>query len=68
MLSRGMTKVDHIAVEDDVFLAFETKLAVLAARGERAAGEQVLVAHDFGTDETALDVGVDLSGIRRRRR
>ena len=59
-----MAEVDHVAVEDDVLLAFEPQLAVVAAGGERAAREQVLVAHDLGADEAALDVGVDLA--RRR--
>src|SRR4051812_32288174 len=68
MLSRRVAEIDHVAVEDDVLLALEAQLAVLAARAERAAREQVLVADDFGADEAALDVGVDFAGRELRRR
>ena len=57
-----MTEIDDVAVEHDVLLAFETQLAVVAARRERSAREQVLVTDDFGANEPALNVGVDLPG------
>src|SRR5215208_4620002 len=61
-LSRGVSEVDHVAVEDDVLLALEPQLRVVAKRGERSTREQVLIAAHFGADEPALDVGVDLAG------
>src|SRR5450830_187514 len=61
IVSRGVTEIDHVAVEDDVFLALETELGVIAAGRERASRQQVFVAADFRADEPALDVGVDLS-------
>ena len=42
--SRRVAEVDHVAVEDDVLLAFEPQLAVIAAGRERPAREQVFVA------------------------
>src|SRR6266568_1694826 len=62
IVSRGVTEIDDVPVEHDVLLALETQLAVIATRGERPAREQVLVADDFGADEAALNVGVDLAG------
>ena len=41
---RRVPEVDDVAVEDDVLLALEPQLAVIAAGRERAAREQVLVA------------------------
>src|SRR5262245_50466280 len=57
-----MPEVNHVSVEDDVLLAFEPQLGVVAAAGDRAAREQVLVAADLRADEAALDVSVDLAG------
>ena len=62
-----MPEVDHIAIEDDVLLAFEAKLAMVTARRQRAAVEQVLVADNLGADEPAGDVAVDLAGREYRR-
>ena len=36
-ISRRVAEVDHVAVEDDVLLAFEPELAMVAARRQRAA-------------------------------
>ena len=60
--------VDHVAVGDEVLLAFEPQLAVIAAGGERAAREQPIARHDLGADEPALDVGVNRAGGFLRRR
>src|SRR5438093_4526284 len=68
IVSRRVAEIDHVAVLDDVFLAFQPELAVIAARGKRAARQQVLVADDFRADEAPLDVGVDLARVRLRRR
>src|SRR6185295_11038240 len=68
ILLSGEAEVDDVAVLDDVLLALEPHLAVLLARGHRAARHQVIVADDLGTDEAALDVAVDLAGGELRRR
>ena len=66
MLSRGVAEIDHVAVGDEIVLALEPQLAVIAAGGERAAREQPFARHDFGADEAALDVGVNRAGRFRR--
>src|SRR5581483_562278 len=66
--SRREAEVDDVAVFDDVVLAFEAHLAVIAAGGHRAARDQMVVADDFGADESPLDVAVDLAGGELRRR
>src|SRR6202008_2482861 len=68
LVSRGGAEVDHVAIEHDVVLALEAKLAMIAAGGDRTSREQMLVAHDLGADEAALDIGVDLAGCQLRRR
>ncbi len=60
-------EVDDIAVLHDVFLAFEAHLTVVAACGHRAAASERVVAHDFGADEAALNVAVNLAGGGLRR-
>ena len=56
-----MAEGNHVAVGDQVLLALETQLAVVAARGERAAREQAIAGDDFGADEPFLDVAVDFA-------
>ena len=66
--SGGEAEVDDVAVLDDVLLAFEPDFAVIAAGGHRAARDQRVVADDFGADEAARDVAVNLAGGELRRR
>jgi hypothetical protein len=56
----------HVAVLDDVFLAFHPVEALLARGGHRAAFHEVVVGHGLGLDEPALEVGVDDAGRLRR--
>src|SRR6185436_10632052 len=65
--SCGEAEVDDVAVLDDVVLPFEAYFAVIAAGGHRAAADQRLVGDDFGADEAARDVAVDLAGGELRR-
>ena len=67
-LSRGVAEIDHVAVGDEVLLAFEPQLAVIAAGRERSAREQRVARHDFGANESALDVGVNRARRFLRRR
>src|SRR5258708_10715091 len=66
--SRREAEVDDVAVLHDVFLAFEADFAVVAAGGHRTARDERIVADDFGADEAARDVAVDLAGGELRRR
>src|SRR5205814_753854 len=59
--SCGEPEIDDVAVTHDVVLAFEPHLAAVTARGHRAAGDQVVVAHHLGADEAARDVAVNLA-------
>src|SRR5947208_10786911 len=71
--SCGKSKVDDVAVLDDVFLALETHLAVVAARRHRTARRERVVADHFRTDEAARNVAVDFArgqlrgGVARNR-
>src|SRR5215208_4673368 len=62
------TEVDDISVLHDVFLAFQSHLAVVATRGHGAAPGQRIVGDDFGTDVSALNVAMDFASRRLRRR
>src|SRR3954468_17192498 len=56
---RRMPEIDHVAVLNDVVLPLEAQLGVIAARGEGAARQQVLVANALRPDEPARDIAVD---------
>ena len=55
----------HIAVSHDIFLTFAAEQALFLGDSHGAAGLKILESYDFGTDETALKVGMDLSGRLR---
>src|SRR3990170_3618827 len=55
------SEVDDVTVLDHVLLALEADLAVIAARGHRAARDQVIVPNDLGADESPRDVAVNLA-------
>jgi len=59
--------MDHVAVLDDVILAFQAPFAGFARAGFAVAGDEVVVSDDLGADEAALEVGVDDTGALRRR-
>ena len=61
-------EVYDIAVLNDVFFAFQTELALLAAAGFAPQLDHILEADDFSPYETALDVGMNRarSAVRRR--
>src|SRR6266851_4717110 len=65
---RGESEVDDVAVLDRVLLAFEANLAVVAAGGHRAAGNQMIVGDDLRADEPARDVAVNFPGGELRLR
>src|SRR5215213_6970222 len=59
-------EVDHIAILDDVLLAFPAQPAELPRFGQTAGGDQVVIGDDLGSNETPLDVRVDLAGCLDR--
>jgi excinuclease ABC subunit C len=55
-------EVGNIAVLDDVGLPFEPQLARLAGLRQATGFDQIVIAHDFGSNEATLDVRVDHPG------
>ena len=49
----------HIAVLDDVFLAFGSHLASHLGRSLSAQSDKVVIGYGLGADEALLEVGVD---------
>src|SRR5262249_50892073 len=58
--------LQHVAVDDHIVLALDAQLASFLRLGPRPDLEQVAPEDDFGTDETALQVGVDHARALRR--
>ena len=56
----------HVAVSDDVFLAFEAELAGIAGAGFAVQRDVVLIRDRLGADKALLEVGVDHAGGPRR--
>jgi len=65
---RGEAEVDDVTVSNHVLLAFEAHLAVVATRSHRSARDQHVVGDDFGANEAALNVGMNLARGRLCRR
>src|SRR5690349_11277201 len=60
-------EVHDIALADDVLLALKAQLAGLLRAGLALAGEIVVIADHLGTDEAALEIGMDHAGSLGRR-
>src|SRR5471032_1119327 len=56
------TEVHHVAIFDDVFLAFKAPLTGFLGTGFTLVLNEVVVGDDFGTDEAFFEVGVDHAG------
>ncbi len=52
----------HVAIFDDVILAFQTPLAGFLGAALTLVLDEIVIGHDFGTDEAFLEVGVDHPG------
>src|SRR5262245_61859523 len=59
-------EVQHVAVLDDVVLAFEPELAGVARAGFAVERDVIVVSDGLGADEAFLEIGVD--DTRRRLR
>ena len=59
-------EVHHVAVLDDVLLAFEAHLAGFLGGHLAAERDEVVVGDGLGADEALLEVGVDDAGRLRR--
>ena len=58
-LSAAVSNVHHVAVFDDVLLAFEAQSAAGAGFGFGAGVEQLVPVNGLGADEMMLQVGVN---------
>src|SRR5271154_3359939 len=56
----------HVAVLDDVLLAFHAVEPLLAGGGDRAAAQEIIVGDGLGLDEAALEIRMDHAGGFRR--
>ena len=59
-------EVDHVAVLHDIVLTLTAELPFFLGGVDAAVLHHVIVGDYLGTDETALNVGVDLTGCLRR--
>src|ERR1700676_3530764 len=65
-LSDVEAEMHDVAFAHDVFLAFEPQSPRLARTGFAAVVDVILERDDLGTNETALEIGVNhTSGLRR---
>jgi len=62
------TEVHHITVAHDVLLAFQTDKPLVTRRSHAAKRYEIIIVHDLGTDEAALEVRMDLPCRLRCRR
>ncbi|GCC44110.1 hypothetical protein chiPu_0028095, partial [Chiloscyllium punctatum] len=60
------SEMHHVAIGDDVVLAFEPQLAGIACAGFAVAGDIILIRDGLGADETLLEIGMDHAGGGRR--
>src|ERR1035441_7915013 len=60
----ALTVADHqdVAVLDDVFLALQTELALVASAGIAAEIDQRFPVHHFGANELLFEIGVNNAG------
>ena len=52
----------HIAVLDDVILAFDTQLAGILGTVFTTVFNEIIIVYGFGTNEAALEISVDDAG------
>src|SRR5579872_6578116 len=64
--SGSKTEMKHVAVGDDIILAFETKFPGFAGARFAAAGDIIRIGDCLGANEAFLEIGVDDAGGLRR--
>ena len=57
--------MDHVAVFDDVFLAFQTPFTGILGTLLALVLDKVVIADDFGTNKALFEVGMDNTGRLR---
>src|ERR1700682_6055375 len=60
--STAVPEQNDVAFLDDVLLAFEAHLRLLARRRKAPCRQKIVPANHFGADEAALDIGVNRAG------
>src|SRR6266851_10369369 len=65
-VSGGETEMHHVAVGDDIILAFEAQFSRLARAGFAVHGDVIVIGNRLGADETLLELGMDDAGRARR--
>ena len=58
-------EMHHVAVGDDVFLAFQPQLAGVARAGFAAERDVIVIGDGLGADEALLEIGMDHAGRLR---
>src|SRR4051812_36072316 len=58
-------EMHHVAVGDDVFLAFQPKLAGFAGAGLAVQRDVIGIGDGLGPDEALFEIGMDHAGRRR---
>ncbi len=59
-------EMQHVAISDDIILAFETEFARLTCACLAVCGHVIGIGDGFGADETLLEIGVDHTRRLRR--
>src|SRR5258708_18945219 len=62
ILLRGKAEMQHVAVGDDVVLAFQPQLADVARAGFAAALDVIVIRDGLGADEAVLEIRMDHAG------
>src|ERR671931_917560 len=60
-VSNRKAKMDKVAILNHVVFAFQAKLPCFLAFRFTAESDESLIGNDVGSDETSLDIAVDLS-------
>jgi hypothetical protein len=56
----------HVAIGDDIFLAFQPQLSGVARAGFAVERDIIGIGNGLGADKTFLEISVDDTGGRRR--
>src|SRR5712692_8766757 len=65
-VSGGETEMHHVAVGDDIILAFQPQFSRLARAGFAVHRDVIVIGNRLGADEALLELGMDDAGRPRR--